>query len=136
MLFVLLACSSAPQVTPHAGPVDIVGVVHGWDGSGDVAVEACGLGALVEPDGAFAMHLKTVCDVRVVWESAEARARGPWVPVAAVGPVVWVDLKMPDRLKPLSADELREKDAFIRSAIDQLHGGEPAAGEAAGQAVW
>ena len=136
LLLLLGACAGEPAPRPHTGPVDVFGRVLGWDGTGDVAVEACGIGALAEPDGAFALQLETVCDVRVVWETRDARARGPWTPLVAVGPQVWVELEVPSRLRPLSVEERQEKDAFIQSATEQLHGVPAAGGEAANEAVW
>ena len=100
------------------------GIVRGWDGTGDVAVEACGSGALVDEDGGFTAHMASSCDVRVVWERSESRATGPWTALNATGPVVKIALDMPDPrfLRPLSNEAKRERQGYIRSAQKQLDG--------------
>ena len=121
----------APEVV--SVPVDVVGVVQGWDGTGDVAIEACGRGALVAEEGhGFAMRTATGCALRVVWERPGQRAVGPWhgldegEPVAAVAddgvPAVRVLLPMPEAatLRPLSHDEQRYREAVIQEAQELL----------------
>jgi hypothetical protein len=118
----LISCGSFEPAEPYVGDVQVFGLVRGWDGTGDVAIEACGAGTLVEPDGGFAAAMDSQCELRVVWERNDHRARGPWQPLKATGPVVKVVLEMPDAgaMRPLSQDALREKAGYIRSAQRQL----------------
>ena len=62
------------------------------------------------------------CELRVVWERDDHRARGPWQALNATGPMVKVVLEMPDArsMRPLSKEALREKAGYIRSAQRQL----------------
>ncbi len=128
-LLLLLACGASEPTPPYVGEVDVFGIVRGWDGSGDVAIEACGAGTLVEADGGFAAHMASSCAVRVVWERDDSRARGPWIALNATSPIVKIALDMPDPelLKPLSPEALREKEGYIRSAQGQLDGDDESA---------
>jgi len=143
-LSLLLACALSDGQVPAsslrseapdapATPIDVVGVVRGWDGTGDVAIEACGRGALVDDDGhGFMMRTATGCALRVVWERPGQRAVGAWhgldegEPVAAVAddgvPAVRLVLPMPEAatLRPLSDDEQRYREAVIREAQELL----------------
>lgn len=118
----LLACGGPPAPPPYEGIVQVAGIVHGWDGTGDVAVEACGAGTLVEADNTFVTELDSACELRLVWERDGARALGPWTALHATGPVVGVALTLPPEsaLEPLPAEALAERQAIIDAAIDQL----------------
>jgi len=122
---------AAPEAP--ATPVDVTGSVSGWDGTGDVAIEACGRGALVDPsDHSFAMRTETGCDLRVVWEREGHRAVGAWhdqaegrptPPIADDGtPAVHVVLPMPEAaaLMPLTEAERAYRREVIREAQDRL----------------
>jgi len=121
-VLLLIACGVTEPATPYVGDVDVFGIVKGWDGSGDVAIEACGSGTLVDENGGFVAQMASTCDLRVVWERSDSRATGPWTPLNATGPIVKIALDLPDPkyLRPLSDDALREKRGYIRSAQKQL----------------
>ncbi len=103
LLLFALACGSS--VPSYEGQVQVVGLVKGWDGTGDVAVEACGAGTLVEPDGSFVAEMHGSCALRLVWERDLARAVGPWVQLRPAAARIGLTLQLPDAadLKPLSA---------------------------------
>lgn len=133
MLLALLACSPVDQgARPQPAPVvdthrliTVVGAVTGWDGSGDVAIEACGEGALVDDrQHTFDLATHPGCDLRVVWERDDHRAEGPWHPFeVGESDLVTVVLPMPEptALRPLSASEQEYREASIRKANEQLH---------------
>ena len=125
-VLLLLACGATDPVQPFVGDVDVYGFVTGWDGTGDVAVEACGVGTLIGTDGGFAARMNSTCEIRVVWEKVDQRARGPWRGLGATGPEVRIVLEMPEphHLQRLSPEALREKEGYIRSAQRQLIGDE------------
>jgi len=122
LLLFILGCGVSEPSPPFEGEVDVYGIVRGWDGTGDVAVEACGQGTLVDEEGGFVTRVDSSCALRVVWETADHRARGPWHPLDATGPEVRVVLEMPEprHLRRLSAEAMREKEGYIRSAQRQL----------------
>jgi hypothetical protein len=131
----LLACSAPAPETPTAAVVEAVevrGTVRGWDGTGDVAIEACGRGALVDEEGhRFEMWTASDCPLRVVWERDSRRAEGAWhdLPAPVAGGWIEVALPMPTELQPLSPDQKAYREAVIRDAQRQLDARDPEAGE-------
>jgi len=134
----LLACRSAEPIPapspPNAEPVEVRGAVSGWDGTGDVAIEACGRGALVDEEThGFGMWTTSDCALRVVWERSGSRAEGAWhdLPPPVADGWVEVVLPMPADLQPLSPAEKAYREAVIRDAQRQLDAQEREAGGAA-----
>ncbi len=132
LVLTLWGCDAGPQpgvAAQSTSPVQVIGRVRGWDRSGDVAVEACGVGVLVDDDAAFGLATDASCELRVVWEREGARAVGPWHALKVRDGVARMVLPMPDlaALKLLTVSEQAERNAFLESARQQLEAGADAA---------